>query len=55
MLPIAEKRALVALGDKSADSEGSHTSVDTESSSDHEVCFYGVANGLFCLVSKLLS
>lgn len=52
MIPIVEKKALVALGDRNADSEDSHTSVDTESSSDHEVCFYGGENGFFCLESK---
>lgn len=53
VLPIVEKRAVVASGDW-ADSEDSHISMDNESSSDHEVCFYGGENGLFCLVSKLL-
>ncbi|XP_022997740.1 uncharacterized protein LOC111492608 isoform X1 [Cucurbita maxima] len=37
MIPIVEKKALVALGDRNADSEDSRTSVDAESSSDHGV------------------
>lgn len=53
MIPIVEKRALVvALGDRTPDNEDSHTSVDTESSSDHEVCFLWCSIKWFLLLVK---
>lgn len=54
MLPIIENRALVVSRYRRADSEDSPISVDDESLSDHEVGFYGGANGLFSLLSKII-